>query len=223
FYVYKLFVLISYCYSLIFILINFLKMTKRSKNITQLKESQISVCAACNHLRVICSCRRGAFSSLIKRTRHQWDISKETEYQQSVDDLESDLEDYHFCKKYKHHKDYVPVSRFNTSHLPEDLRHPLVCVWLRACARLVVKLKLRHNKVATGRVSFTPFDEGKSEKCDDVHCDYKTVVGAVHKVHGGITIITNKHVVSSDDEAAVARVHFFYDRKEQTVQFKELG
>ena len=126
------------------------------------------------------------------------------------------------CEKNHQHDDYIPVDNFSTELLPEELRHPNVCVWLRNCSPLVVRLL--KNNTATGRASIISNEIGSTVLCDQIHCQYTRTLGRDHLLHGGIGIITNKHVVMDDDEASMTKVEFFYndDDRRNTVE-REFG
>ncbi|RUS74152.1 hypothetical protein EGW08_018084 [Elysia chlorotica] len=122
------------------------------------------------------------------------------------------------CEKNQQHDDFISAVELSTDNLPGALKDPTVCVWLRNCSPLVVRL-LRNN-VATGRALIISNEVGLTVPCDQIHCG----VRGEHVLHGGIGIITNKHVVMNTDQAATTKVEFFYnddDKRDSVV--KELG
>ena len=122
------------------------------------------------------------------------------------------------CEKNHQHDDFIQADELSREYLPEELKDPTVCVWLRNCSPLVVRL-LRNN-TATGRALIISKEVGSTIPCDQIHCHIK----GHHDLHGGIGIITNKHVVMNTDQAATTKVEFFYkdDDRRETVE-RELG
>lgn len=119
------------------------------------------------------------------------------------------------CDKNHQHDDFIQAETFSLEHLPAELSDPTTCVWLRNCSPLVVRL-LR-NGTATGRALLISDEVNSTVPCDQLHCNHPRG----HVLYGGIGIITNKHVVMNDDQAAVTKVEFFYndeDRRETVVQ-----
>ncbi|KAH9499566.1 hypothetical protein Btru_074149 [Bulinus truncatus] len=135
--------------------------------------------------------------------------------------IEVQLDDGIFCEKFDKHGEYIPVNEFSLHHLPAEIRHKTVYIWLRSVAPLVVKLQKNGN--ATGRICWLAADENLSKTCEDVHCHYRRLLGRRHNVYGGLGVITNKHVIKSDNDAAVTRVEFFYNDDSLPPLISELG
>lgn len=113
-------------------------------------------------------------------------------------------------KKHRHHE-FVDVKKLRLDHLPQDLRHTSVLVWLKYCALLVVKLRrVTSNGKATGRVCFVVRERRIVKMCSSKACHIK----GPHEVYGGISIITNMHVVKNDSDVSQTTVEFFYDDKD---------
>ncbi|GFR74075.1 hypothetical protein ElyMa_005746100 [Elysia marginata] len=122
------------------------------------------------------------------------------------------------CPKNHQHDQFIAADTFSTEDLPEELHHPTMCVWVRNCSPLVVRL-LRNN-TATGRALIISNELGSTTPCEQIHCQYPRG----HLLHGGIGIITNKHVVMNTDQAATTKVEFFYnDDDQRDTVVRELG
>ncbi|CAL1538241.1 unnamed protein product [Lymnaea stagnalis] len=186
------------------------------------------LCGKCQKLKIACTCQKKDVPKLItssQEMQYQFlrycyleDMSEENVF--STDAIEVQLEYEYNCEKYDQHSEYISLNDFELSHLPDNIRHPTVCVWLRNCAPLVVKLRKYGN--ATGRVCILPKDLSTTRTCDDTHCRHLNELGRDHQVHGGLGIITNRHVIKTDDDAAVTRVDFFYNEETDPVM-TELG
>ncbi|KAI8796929.1 hypothetical protein BgiMline_004564 [Biomphalaria glabrata] len=139
----------------------------------------------------------------------------------SEDAIEVNLDEDDFCDKYDRHNEYIAVNDFSLEHLPSPIKHIAVYIWLRNVAPFVVRLKRDGN--ATGRICILDQEKNKSKICDDVHCQFLEKLGRNHNVYGGLGIITNKHVIKSDCDAAMTRVDFFYNDENSPPIYTELG
>lgn len=209
-----------------FFSIKFQKMAHTFVNFASTKREQ-RLCGKCQKLKITCACHKKDVPKLIISSQEMHFqflryccLQGVSEDVFSTDAIEVQLEHEYHCEKYDQHSEYISLNDFEIGHLPENIRHPTVSVWLRNCAPLVVKLRKYGN--ATGRVCILSQYFSKTKVCDDTHCRYQITLGRVHQVHGGLGIITNRHVIKTDDDAAVTRVDFFYNEENAPI-ITELG
>lgn len=125
------------------------------------------------------------------------------------------------CEKSEQHSDFHEFGDFDMYALPERIRHPAVVAWLWNCSALVVRLN--NSKNATGRVILLS-RQRKSMTCENENCPHRETQGPQHVIYHGLAIITNKHVVKSNDEAKRTRVEFFYnDPSSRQLVTREMG
>ncbi|CAG5117670.1 unnamed protein product [Candidula unifasciata] len=193
---------------------------------TQPIDSTPMVCSRCHRLIVLCSClsseeaiRQSAFYSDDLFDVDFLDIENAEAQPGSDLDVAAPL-----CDKSHQHHEFIDVDDLTIEHLPAEIRHCTTYVWLRNCVPLVVRLI--RNITATGRACLHSEDYRDTRICDDVHCPYVASLGQGHKLYGGIGIITNKHVVMDDDQAAMTKIEFFYNNdasRTTGLVVKELG
>ncbi|XP_059146322.1 uncharacterized protein LOC131933662 [Physella acuta] len=181
-------------------------------------QSQSGTCSQCQHMRIICWCHTPSLCWRSEQVEYRYlrfcqvkDLLEDFIYGMEFMDTVDGDQSLECCPKKHRHHEFVDVKKLTLAHLPHDLRHASVLVWLKYCALLVVKLKrVTSNGKATGRVCFVVRERGIVKTCSSNKCHIEDP----HEVYGGISIITNMHVVKNDFDASRTTVEFFYDDKE---------
>ncbi|GFO11430.1 hypothetical protein PoB_003793500 [Plakobranchus ocellatus] len=101
----------------------------------------------------------------------------------------------------------IPIKELSLDTLPDALRDTQVLDFILSQAKLVVKLENRC--FASGWACVSEEQAIEYSSCPLQNCPVNE--GHPHKAYGGITVYTNKHVVTSKAEAEKFKVSFFYD------------
>ncbi|XP_005088959.2 uncharacterized protein LOC101854608 [Aplysia californica] len=129
------------------------------------------------------------------------------------------------CTKNPGHFNFIPVYQFGLGHLPASCRDRRMVAYIRALSRFTVRILTRHTSIH--RPSYFPCGNMRGTDklrlatgfawipgkitdmpCPIENCPYNR---RSHRVYGHIRIMTNKHVVYDQFEAAQTRAQFFYD------------
>ena len=113
----------------------------------------------------------------------------------------------------------ILVKDFSLENLPEALRSQLVLDHILMQERIAVKLHVKKSggagySDASGWACVSEDSLVEYSFCPIEDCPFGA--GNSHKAYGGITVFTNKHVVSTKDEGVNCKVVFFYDERDES-------
>lgn len=126
------------------------------------------------------------------------------------------------CEKSDQHDQFIDAGELSLDDLPGNIKDPAFVAWVWNCTPLVVRLS--NKRSGTGMVIPFASDLGQTTTCVNDQCPHRFLRGRRHSVHGGLAIITNRHVVKSNEEVKRTCIEFFYhDVDDRQLVVREMG